>query len=163
MLKNLSAALTSPVRLSAASSYVPLMKALLPDHKVAFWEEVKKRMDERLPKEGEPEVLVLGFFDFHGNFCAQFVLQVLSEMLKTYASCISAFGPEKAFSDPAADIPRVIQLGFNCVKDSAKKIADVSLFNVCLLNFVHNIFSTWQPMLLTMTMLVMKTKSCKSV
>jgi hypothetical protein len=75
MLKNLSAALTSPVRLSAASSYVPLMKALLPDHKVAFWEEVKKRMDERLPKEGEPEVLVLGFFLI---FMATFALNSFS-------------------------------------------------------------------------------------
>ncbi len=67
MLKNLSAALTSPVRLSAAASYVPLMKALSPDHKVAFWEEVKKRMDERLPKEGEPEVLEV-FLIFMATF-----------------------------------------------------------------------------------------------
>jgi hypothetical protein len=58
MLKNLSAKLCVPARLSAAASFVPLMKALLPDHKVPFWEDVKKRLDERLAIEGESEVLI---------------------------------------------------------------------------------------------------------
>ena len=57
MLKNLSASLCSPAREAAALSCAPLLKALSPDHKVAFWEEVKKRLEERVAKEGESEVL----------------------------------------------------------------------------------------------------------
>jgi hypothetical protein len=57
MLKNLSASLCSPAREAAARSCAPLLKALSPDHKVAFWEEVKKRLEERVSKEGESEVL----------------------------------------------------------------------------------------------------------
>ena len=57
MLKNLGASLCNAARESAASSCAPLLKALLPDHKVAFWEEFKKRAEERLSKEGDSEVL----------------------------------------------------------------------------------------------------------
>ncbi len=124
MLKNLSASLCSPARLAAAASFAPLVKALSPDHKVAFWEEVKKRLDERLAKEGESEVLDVFHF-FLGNYNTESAHQVLSEMLKTYGSCISAFA-QNAFPNPAADIPRVIQLCFKCVQDSAKNIVDVS-------------------------------------
>jgi hypothetical protein len=47
-------------------------------------------------------------------------------MLKAYGACISIFG-QAAFSNPAVDIPRVIQVCLKCVQESAKQIVDVSL------------------------------------
>jgi hypothetical protein len=46
-------------------------------------------------------------------------------MLKSYGSCISFLG-QTAFSEPASDIPGVIQRCFKCVQDSAKQVVDVS-------------------------------------
>jgi hypothetical protein len=73
MLKNLGASLCNAARLSAALSCAPLLKALLPDHKVAFWEEFKKRAEERISKEGDSEVLdafhfFMSTFEFKARF-----------------------------------------------------------------------------------------------
>jgi len=57
MLKNLSAPLCSKAREAAALSCGPLLKALSPDHRAAFWAEVKKRLDERILKEGDSDVI----------------------------------------------------------------------------------------------------------
>jgi hypothetical protein len=57
ILKNLGASLCNTAKVSAASSCALLLQAFPPDQKVAFWECVKQRLDERLEKEGNAEVL----------------------------------------------------------------------------------------------------------
>ena len=70
MLKNLGASLCNGARLFAASSCPPLLKALSPEHRSSFWEEVKKRLNERLQKEGDAEVVVVLQY-FYCNFCIE--------------------------------------------------------------------------------------------
>lgn len=56
MLKNLGASLCTGARLASASSCSLLLKTLSLEHRAPFWEEVKKRVNERLEKEGDAQV-----------------------------------------------------------------------------------------------------------
>jgi hypothetical protein len=52
--------------------------------------------------------------------------------MKAYGACLSFLG-QAAFSNPAVDIPRVIEVCLKCVQESAQQIVDVSLLwtHVC--------------------------------
>jgi hypothetical protein len=56
MLKNLGASLCTGARWASASSCSLLLKILSPELRASFWEEVKKRLNERLEKEGDASV-----------------------------------------------------------------------------------------------------------
>jgi hypothetical protein len=56
MLKNLGASMCSGARLASASSCCLLLKALSPEQKASFWEDVKIRLNARLEKEGDAQV-----------------------------------------------------------------------------------------------------------
>jgi hypothetical protein len=65
------------------------------------------------------------------------IIQVLGAMFAAYGSGITIFG-QAAFSDPAADIPRIIQLCFKAVQESAQDIVNVccQLTRVCVVSHV---------------------------
>ena len=65
------------------------------------------------------------------------IIQVLGALFAAYGSGITSFG-QAAFSDPAADIPRIIQLCFKAVQESAQDIVNVccQLTRVCVVSHV---------------------------
>jgi hypothetical protein len=73
---------------------------------------------------------------FYCNFFTVRIVQVLAAMLSAYSSGITTFG-QAAFSDPASDIPRVIQLCFKSVQDSAQNIVNVCCFLTRMCGLSH--------------------------